>query len=309
MRRGGGGEVSEPWRERVEVGDAVLMLGDCNAILPSLAPADAIIADPPYGIGKAEWDTTFSLGWVEHAARVAHTVAIMPGTWNLLRLPHEIAGLRYKWTLSAHLTNGMTKGGFGWGNWIPCVVYMKDRGQDQPEHVQAWCRRFSEWCTSRGISRRDLDRVCGTSDMGGWYLGLLPYRCQIPAPHQWAKIQAAFDPPSELAAEWIPSDYAPQTDCKAFAVGNEPKPDHPSPKPLNVTRWFVETLDADTICDPFMGSGTTGVACAQLGKRFVGIEKDERYFTTAVRRITEAQRQGRLFDPPRQRAEQLALLP
>jgi site-specific DNA-methyltransferase (adenine-specific) len=59
--------------------------------------------------------------------------------------------------------------------------------------------------------------------------------------------------------------------------------------------------------DPFMGSGTTGVACAKLRRRFVGVEKTKRWFDIACRRIDEAQRQGRLFDPPSARAEQLAL--
>jgi len=48
--------------------------------------------------------------------------------------------------------------------------------------------------------------------------------------------------------------------------------------------------------DPFMGSGTTGVACAQLGRRFIGIEIEPRYFEIACRRIEDAQRQGKLFE-------------
>jgi DNA modification methylase len=57
-----------------------------------------------------------------------------------------------------------------------------------------------------------------------------------------------------------------------------------------------------------MGSGTTGVACARFGRRFVGIEIEPRYFATACRRIEEAQRQGCLFDVPRSSAEQLELI-
>jgi DNA modification methylase len=56
-----------------------------------------------------------------------------------------------------------------------------------------------------------------------------------------------------------------------------------------------------------MGSGTTGVACVQLGRKFIGIEIDERYFDIACRRIDEATRQGRLFDEPTPKAEQLSL--
>jgi len=54
---------------------------------------------------------------------------------------------------------------------------------------------------------------------------------------------------------------------------------------------------AQTVCDPFMGSGTTGVACAQLGKRFTGIERERKYFDIACERIARAQAQGQLLPP------------
>ena len=50
-----------------------------------------------------------------------------------------------------------------------------------------------------------------------------------------------------------------------------------------------------TILDPFMGSGTTGVACMNLGRKFIGIEREPKYFEIACRRIEDAQRQERLF--------------
>jgi DNA modification methylase len=52
---------------------------------------------------------------------------------------------------------------------------------------------------------------------------------------------------------------------------------------------------AKTVCDPFMGTGTTGVACARMGLQFVGIEREPKYFDIACRRIEDAQRQGRLI--------------
>jgi hypothetical protein len=60
--------------------------------------------------------------------------------------------------------------------------------------------------------------------------------------------------------------------------------------------------DAQTVLDPFMGSGTTGVACAQLGKAFTGIERERKYFDIACERISRAQAQGTLLPPeePRQ---------
>jgi len=76
--------------------------------------------------------------------------------------------------------------------------------------------------------------------------------------------------------------------------------DHPCPKPLLFTRWLVEraSLAGEIVLDPFMGSGTTGVAAVTMGRRFIGIEIEPRYFEIACRRIEEAQRQRDLFIEP-----------
>lgn len=73
---------------------------------------------------------------------------------------------------------------------------------------------------------------------------------------------------------------------------------HPCPKPLTSWKWLVEraSLAGETVLDAFMGSGTTGVACAHLGRDFIGIELEPKHFETACRRIEDAQRQGQLFD-------------
>lgn len=71
---------------------------------------------------------------------------------------------------------------------------------------------------------------------------------------------------------------------------------HPTQKPLPLMAWCLGFLPkAKTILDPFMGSGTTGVACANLGRKFIGIEIEERYFDIACERIAAAYAQGRLF--------------
>lgn len=65
--------------------------------------------------------------------------------------------------------------------------------------------------------------------------------------------------------------------------------DHPTQKPLEVMKWCIGHAPAnDTILDPFMGSGTTGVAAIQMGKTFIGIEREPKYFEAACRRIREA---------------------
>lgn len=72
---------------------------------------------------------------------------------------------------------------------------------------------------------------------------------------------------------------------------------HPTGKPIGLLSDFVNdfTEDGETVLDPFMGSGTTGVACMNLGRKFIGIEIEPKYFDIACRRIEDAQRQERMF--------------
>jgi len=71
---------------------------------------------------------------------------------------------------------------------------------------------------------------------------------------------------------------------------------HPTQKPINLMKWCIEQAGTpDLVLDPFMGSGTTGVACMNLGRKFIGIEIEPKYFDIACERIENAQRQGRLI--------------
>ena len=60
-------------------------------------------------------------------------------------------------------------------------------------------------------------------------------------------------------------------------------------------QWCIDKINGNTILDPFMGSGSTGVACVNMKKQFVGIEKEQKYFDIACKRIEDAQRQITLF--------------
>lgn len=73
---------------------------------------------------------------------------------------------------------------------------------------------------------------------------------------------------------------------------------HPTGKPIPLFSQFVDkfTDKNDIVLDPFMGSGTTGVACVTMARKFIGIEKEQKYFDIACQRIENAQRQERLFD-------------
>lgn len=71
---------------------------------------------------------------------------------------------------------------------------------------------------------------------------------------------------------------------------------HPTQKPILLMKWCIDFAPtAETILDPFMGSCTTGVAAVQMGRKFIGIERDEGYFDIACRRIEQAQRQSDMF--------------
>ena len=90
---------------------------------------------------------------------------------------------------------------------------------------------------------------------------------------------------------------------------NLEKIDHPCPKPLPWMVWAVNRASRrnEAVLDPFMGSGTTGVAAIQLGRKFIGIEREERYFEIACRRIEQAVAQGQLFEPTQAAPVQLGL--
>ena len=81
---------------------------------------------------------------------------------------------------------------------------------------------------------------------------------------------------------------------------------HPTQKPLALMTWCVEKTKGEVL-DPFMGSGTTGVACMNLGRKFIGIEIEPKYFNIACERIENAQRQTKLFDEPKAKPEQLEI--
>jgi site-specific DNA-methyltransferase (adenine-specific)/modification methylase len=83
---------------------------------------------------------------------------------------------------------------------------------------------------------------------------------------------------------------------------------HPAQKPEILMRWCIEQAGRPaSICDPYMGSGSTGVAAAQMGIRFVGVEKSQTHFSNACRRIEAASRQTQLFAPVAPQPQQLGL--
>ncbi len=75
------------------------------------------------------------------------------------------------------------------------------------------------------------------------------------------------------------------------------KQHHPAEKPVELVAWTISACEAGVVLDPFMGSGTTGVACVRRGRRFIGIEMDSRYFEIAKRRILQELERTALLEP------------
>ena len=85
--------------------------------------------------------------------------------------------------------------------------------------------------------------------------------------------------------------------------------EHPTPRTLDAMMQSMSLIDCISICDPFMGSGTTGVAAVKMGRQFTGIELEPKYFDIACRRISEAMKQPDMFiQQPKSKAKQEALI-
>lgn len=201
--------------DKAVIGNAELYCGDCREILPTLPKVDAVITDPPYGIGFAS----------------------QPTKWQ------RLAGKK-------------------------------------PE---SWDNSTVEIVTS-------LPELAPSIIWGGNYYALPPTRGWL----SWFKPDA---PPSmghfELA--WTSFDRNARQLSVSIGETNPERIGHPTQKPLRLMEWCLSFTPIGLILDPFMGSGTTGVACMNLGRKFIGIEIDRRYFDIACERIENAQRQGRLI--------------
>lgn len=129
---------------------------------------------------------------------------------------------------------------------------------------------------------------------GGNYYDLPPSRCWL----AWDKCQPdAWYSTAHFELAWTNMDRNARrwrmSQVEAYSGMNKA---HPSQKPLKLMLWCLDLIpDAQTILDPFMGSGTTGVAAVQMGRSFIGIEREPKYFDIACKRIEDAQRQGDMF--------------
>ncbi len=213
------------WRTEHLADGVTLYCGDCREILPTLGKVDAVVTDPPYGIGIAA---------------------------NPVRQRHE----RMQW-------------------------------DDAPPDAAIFDLIISA----------SKEQVI----WGGNYFGLparqgfLVWDKKQPENFSLAMCEMAWLSRAQPAKLWRQSVLSYSKD-------------HPTQKPVPLMRWCIEILSAKSVCDPFMGSGTTGVAAVGLGCKFIGIEIEPQYFDIACRRIQAALDAPDMFVEPPKPAKQEAML-
>jgi site-specific DNA-methyltransferase (adenine-specific)/modification methylase len=231
---------------RVEtIGDATLYLGDCREILPTLPKVDAVVTDPPYGIGYVKG----AGGNNPPGRRGSHNSVLKR---NLV----SIVGDNEDFDPSV------------WINFPDAILWGASHFAQRLPH-------------------------------GRWFV--------------WDKLGAmeSFDSFSDIEIAWHNKRGAERIFrhmWKGICQDSEKdaKREHPTQKPIALMCWCIKQCDNPrTILDPFMGSGTTGVAAIKLGRKFIGIEIEPQYFDIACRRINEATRQPDLFieRPPEPKQE------
>ena len=217
-----------------QIGDSTLYQGDCLEILPALGKVDAVVTDPPYGLG--DWNNRGS---------------------NKGRPFDSDETQAWDKAIEQQHINAMTE----------CSKYQIFWGANYYSDLLPRSKQMFVW--NKGIRNMHFND------------------CEIAWCSGWREASRMFDlTPSGL------------------------KKEHPTQKPLNLMRWCIGRLPetAQTILDPFMGSGTTGVACAKLGRKFIGIELDPKYFEIACKRIQQAYDEPDLFIEPPAKAVQEDLI-
>lgn len=249
--------------EKETIKNCVLYRGDCYEIMPEISDADAMITDPPYGCTRNEWDYDIDLDsfWKLSKAACKQSAPFvifcqMPFAARLYMSNPKI--FRYEWIyVKPHVS------GFLDANRKPLRMH---------ELIYVFCEKMPEYRPQIGKGKPYKCKSNGTSDNYGKFERI---RCNN-------------------SGERYPTSI--------LSIGghiNEPEfLRHPTQKSVATLSYLVKTYTAhgDTLLDPFMGSGTTGVAAVRHGRKFIGIEKDAKWFDTACKRIEAEYEERRLLD-------------
>ena len=152
--------------------------------------------------------------------------------------------------------------------------------------------------TARGVE--DLASFGECIVWGGNYYKLPPSRCWL----VWDKKQPDNWTTGQCELAWTNLDRP----VRAFRMAkcelaNEGLKLHPTQKPVALMQWCLKWIESNSILDPYMGSGTTGVACVRLGRRFIGIELEPKYFAIAKRRIRDELKRVAFLEPPKRETQ------
>ena len=231
---------------RVEqIGDATLYCADCRDVLPTLTGVDAVVTDPPYGIG------------FKYESHVDSEECYPEFIWPIIE--------------SAEATANPGAPIFVWQSqkWMPRFSLLFPRDY----RVFVVGKNF--------VQMRDTPMQWAYDPVVVWWKdGAKPWR-------------------ANAASGFINRDYMISDCASAVSDTKSLAKQHPCPRQVDSCEFVIGNwcIEGGLVLDPFMGSGTTGVACARLGRKFIGIEIEPRYFDIACRRIEEAYRQRDLFVP------------
>jgi len=249
--------------KKIEIGDSLLYCGDCFDVLSKLdIKAHAVITDPPFGLTNCDWDIKIPLDTFWNMVKqktipTANFVMFACGKFMF-----DLIGSNRKWYRYDLIWAKNNKVGF-----------LNARKQPMRNHEsilvfgQPGYRDTATYNSQKVKGGRKTGVVSTNNGNFNVYKRKGSYS---------RTADGMLHPCSVLEFD---NDRG----------GNQKKSLHPTLKPLALMEWLIRafTNEGDTVIDPFMGSGTTGLACAKLGRRFIGIEKDPTYFATAVERIKQ----------------------
>jgi len=239
-----------------DCGTVQLYLGDCLEVLPTLGQVDAVVTDPPYGTTACDWDTVvpFAPMWcgIRHAAKKSAAIVVtasQPFTTSLINSNRN--HFRYCWVWDKEIPAGFNYARFQPMRQHEDVVVFYD---SSPFYNSEGEKYTTPIRYKPAASPSDSSRMSHTMNKDDMITATHKRRRSI---IRFRKVRAGV---------------------------------HPTQKPTELMEYFANTytVKGETILDPFMGSGTTGVACVNLNRKFIGIEIDPGYFEIAKKRIVAA---------------------
>jgi DNA modification methylase len=242
-----GGYVLSKAKRVERIGNAVLYLGDCRGVIPTLSGVGAVVTDPPYGIE----DIVGSYG------RDAKTIA------NDRNLDCCFEALD---ACAMHLRP------------VRIVAFYAPRITNE----------FFQRASSLGAYRGEIVWDKRVPGMGG---NGLRYQ------HESVSVFDCGTVINPIGNCISIQSFLTTEEGRGLTSGRQGRAItfHPHQKPIDLMGVLVGVANGDVVLDPFMGSGSTGVAALKTGRSFIGCEIDEGHFETALRRITEATKEGSLF--------------